>query len=130
MEMDQELLKKAKAVETPEALLAFAKENGTDLTEESAKAYFDLLHQEAGEVSDEELDNVSGGGCYNDGRLVVTVAHCCTAWICSKCGSELVRLGLAGGCSNCRRDGFCGNCKYCSYEKGLWLCNNPINMKK
>ena len=68
--MDQELLTKAKAAETAEELLTLAKENGAELTEESAKAYFDRLHPQTGELSDSELDNVSGGcgGGYDAGR--------------------------------------------------------------
>ena len=64
MEMNKELLAKAKETKTPEELLALAKENGAELTEESAKAYFDRLHPQTGELSDDELDNVAGGGCY------------------------------------------------------------------
>ena len=70
MENNKELFAKAKAAETPEALLALAKENGMEMTEESAKAYFEILHPKAGELADEELDNVSGGGCSsNNGHL-------------------------------------------------------------
>ena len=39
-----ELIEKAKSAKTPEELMALAKENGMELTEESAKAYFDRLH--------------------------------------------------------------------------------------
>ena len=56
-----ELIEKAKSAKTPEELMALAKENGMELTEESAKAYFDRLHPQTGELSDSELDNVSGG---------------------------------------------------------------------
>ena len=35
-----ELIEKAKSAKTPEELMALAKENGMELTEESAKAYF------------------------------------------------------------------------------------------
>ena len=70
MELNKELLAKAKETKTPEELLALAKENGAELTEESAKAYFDRLHPQTGELSDSELDNVSGGcgGGYDAGR--------------------------------------------------------------
>ena len=44
-----ELIEKAKSAKTPEELLALAKENGMELTEESAKAYFDRLHPLTGE---------------------------------------------------------------------------------
>ena len=39
MEMNKELLAKAKETKTPEELMAFAKENNMEMTEESAKAY-------------------------------------------------------------------------------------------
>ena len=61
-----ELIEKAKSAKTPEELMALAKENGVELTEESAAAYFDRLHPQTGELSDDELDNVSAG-CYESG---------------------------------------------------------------
>ena len=39
-----ELIEKAKSAKTPEELLALAKENGVELTEESARAYFEQLN--------------------------------------------------------------------------------------
>ena len=42
MELNKELLAKAKEAKTPEELLALAKENGMELTEESAKAYAEI----------------------------------------------------------------------------------------
>ena len=85
MEMSKELLAKAKEAKTPEELMAFAKENNMEMTEESAKAYFEQLHPKTGEITDEELDNVSGGGCHTkDGRLVVSVMHYCDEWRCKK----------------------------------------------
>ena len=82
MEMNKELLAKAKETKTPEELLALAKENGAELTEESAKAYFDRLHPQTGELSDDELDNVAGGGCYSSGgRLKTTCGHKCRHYV-------------------------------------------------
>ena len=52
MELNNELLAKAKAAKSPEELLALAKENGIGLTEEEAKAHFDRLHPQTGELSD------------------------------------------------------------------------------
>ena len=43
--------------------MTHAKENGVELTEEQAAEYFAQMHQ-SGELSDEGLDNVSGGGCH------------------------------------------------------------------
>ena len=70
MKMNNELIAKAKQAKTPEELLALAKENGVELTEESAKSYFNQLNPKTGELADDELDNVAGGGCQsNNGRL-------------------------------------------------------------
>ena len=55
MEMN-EMLVKAKKAKTPEELLAIANENGVELDEEGAKAYFEQLNQSTGELSDDELD--------------------------------------------------------------------------
>ncbi len=60
-----ELLEKAKLAKSAEELIALAKENGTELTEEEANTYFAKLNKN-GEISDDELDSVSGGGCVND----------------------------------------------------------------
>ncbi len=131
MELNNELIAKAKEAKTPEELMAFAKENGSEMTEESAKAYFDLIHPQSGEVADDELDNVSGGGCHvNDGREIVTVCHGCTAFICEKCGGEFFETVLGGVCKNCGNMAICDHCKYCTYEKGLWLCNHECNKKR
>lgn len=61
MEMNNELIAKAKKTATVEELLALAKENQVELSEEDAKMYFELLHPKTGELFDDELDNVAGG---------------------------------------------------------------------
>ena len=74
MELNKESLAKAKEMKTPEEILAFAKENGMEMTDESAKAYFEIIHPKAGELADAELDNVSGGASSQvPGR---TCPHC------------------------------------------------------
>ena len=60
MKFTPEQLTKAKAAKSAEELLALAKENGIELTEEEANKYFADFHKE-GEIADSELDNVSGG---------------------------------------------------------------------
>ncbi len=69
--------------------MTLAKENNYPLDEESAKAYFEQFHG-SGEISDEELDNVSGGGCidksvppeeklrrtYNNANVLCKTASC------------------------------------------------------
>ena len=129
MELNKELLAKAKNAKTPEELIALANENGMEMTEESAEAYYNLLHPQNGEVSDDELDNVAGGGCHNGGKLVVSVMHYCDEWRCKDDGSQCDIAGILVNCNTCRVAAYCFSCKYCSYEKGLWLCNNPVNMK-
>ena len=70
MELTKELVAKAKEAKTSEALMALAKEAGIDMTEESAALAFEQLNSKTGELSDSELDNVSGGcgGGYDAGR--------------------------------------------------------------
>ena len=53
-------MEKAKTAKTAEELLELAKAENIELTEEQAKEYFATIHA-SGELSDEELDNVSGG---------------------------------------------------------------------
>ena len=124
MEMKKELLAKAKTAKTPEELLCLAKENGEEMTEESAKAYFELLHPQTGELADNELDNVSGGGCHTkDGREIVTVCHTCGGFVCKDCGGRYLDTSTFPVCKECGKTAICNHCKYCTYEKGLWLCN-------
>ena len=135
MELNKELIAKAKQAKTPEELLCLAKENDEEMTEESAKAYFDLLHPKTGEMSDDELDNVSGGGCRgSDDRMITTLLYDCEHWKCKKDGSS-APTGSPGylrlpKCPKCKCIVRCSNCPYCSYEKGLWLCNHPANRGK
>ena len=48
MEMNNELIARAKKAKSSEELMALAKENGEELTEESAKEYFELLNPKTG----------------------------------------------------------------------------------
>ena len=130
MEFTKELLEKAKSAESAEALLALAKENNYEMTAEEAEAYFAQMHK-SGELSDEELENVSGGGCRKNGHLVVSVLYSCEQWRCKDHpGDGYVLLSSPGpdhlhGCRRCGKVVYCKNCNYCKYEKGLWLCYNP-----
>ncbi len=132
MEMNKELLAKAKEAKTPEELMTIAKENGTEINEESAKAYFDLLQPKNGELSDEELDNVSGGCNKSDGREIVSGLMYCDSFKCKRCGGTSILKVPAlveVVCKECGKRADCTKCSYCSYEKGLWLCNNDKNRK-
>ncbi|MDE5753178.1 MAG: Nif11-like leader peptide family RiPP precursor [Oscillospiraceae bacterium] len=92
-----ELIKKARQAKSPEELLALAKENGITLSEDEAKEYFERLNG-SGEISDEELDNVAGGGCLSFPKR------------CPKCGKGTIVYNMyhpyIGGYHN-----FCNNCK-------------------
>ena len=115
MELSNELLAKARAAKSPEELLALAKENGIELTEEEAKAYFDRLHPQTGELSDSELDNVSGGGCLSDDPYDTCMAdgYCLSDYVCSRCGARGIdhSTGVLR-CSGCfASDPRCRNCR-------------------
>lgn len=60
--IDDDLIAKAKQVNSVEELMALGKENGYPVDEKEAEFYFKKLHK-TGELSDDELDNVAGGGC-------------------------------------------------------------------
>ncbi len=60
MNISKELLEKAKAAKSAEELAETAKAENVELTKEEAEKVFADLHK-TGELSDEELDNVSGG---------------------------------------------------------------------
>ena len=132
----EELILKAKTAKSEEELLALAKENGMELSEESVRAYFEQMHK-TGELDDDELDNVAGG-CHEWGgnRLVVTVGYACEHWTCKKCGVESSEdFGgtwghrcVEGGPITSPGGGLtCNSCKMMSYEKGVWYCNHNAN---
>lgn len=62
MNISKELLEKARTANSAEELLTMAKAESVELTTEEAVQAFAKLNKN-GELSDEELDNVSGGGC-------------------------------------------------------------------
>ena len=62
MNISKELIEKAIQAKTAEELLEMAKAENIELSaEQAAKAFAEL--NKMGELSDEELDNVAGGGC-------------------------------------------------------------------
>ena len=134
----EELILKAREAKSAQEFLSLAKETGVELTEESAKAYYEQIHKK-GELADDELDNVAGGGCYEIGgdRLVVTLINSCGRWACQDCGGKDTSGGYpALPFHRCKEDGpitysnlTCGCCKYCSYEKGIWYCNHNSNRR-
>lgn len=82
-----EMIEKAKAAKSAEELLELAKDNGVGMTVEEATAYFSQLNPKSGELDDDDLDNVAGGGCgdkyeyksLNDGdrvRILIKCPYC------------------------------------------------------
>ena len=125
--MYEELISKAKAAKSAQELFYLAKENGIEMTEESAEAYYDKMHQ-TGELADEELDNVSGGQCKNGDKYVVIATMTCEQWKCPDCGGHLYDSIFVSHLHDCKngktKPAYCTNCVYCTYERGLWLCSN------
>ena len=125
--MNNELLEKAKTAQTPGELWSLAKENNAEITMDSAKAYFDLLHPKAAELADEELENISGGACHGvNGKFIVTSLHTCDKFSCTQC-----RRDHKNGNRDelCRRDEHCPNCYYGESVGAILYCEEPGNCK-
>ena len=94
--MDKNLILKAKEAKSAEELMALAKENGIELNEEDAIMYFEQLNAKKGELSDDELEDVAGGGCFGGEERY-----------CPNCQTRLERRGSCHGlnlfyqCNNC-----------------------------
>ena len=73
MKFSNEMIEKAKTAKTAEELLAMAKAEGFELPEGEAKTVFSKLNK-TGELSDEELNNVSGG-CGSGDEPLFTVGQ-------------------------------------------------------
>ncbi len=112
-----EMIEKAKAAKSAEELLALAKENNVEMTADEAKTYFAQLNPKSGELNDDELDAVAGGGCNdimgkgNYPDVQITGSHSCP-----KCGSKI------GYIATKRWEGaYFIFCKSCDTEIGLCL---------
>ena len=67
MELDHTQLRKlARTAQSAEELQKLGVDHSAALTEEQAQDLFDKLNR-TGALSDEELDNVAGGGCGDSG---------------------------------------------------------------
>ena len=110
-----ELIAKAKAAKSAEELLALAKANNVEMTEEEAKTYFEQLNAN-GAVSDDELGAVAGGflgiSCPdNDGEETDVLMHRegKVTGRCPNCGSTNIGTHVnpdGGGsfkCNDCGR---------------------------
>lgn len=122
--MDKNLIQRAKSARNADELLALAKENGIAMSSDEANEKFKELHPASGEVTDDELNNVSGGGCYSDdGYLQTTIGYGCEHYERDPEG-----LGI---------DGTCCRCKYWDMRSASQLivvgqtapCTHPANRK-
>lgn len=86
IEFTPELMAKAKQAKSHSELLELGKENGIDLSEKDAKDFFERL-KNSGELSDDELDNVSGG-CGGTSECPFCGYPICKEdnWVCRSCG--------------------------------------------
>ena len=64
-----EMIENAKTAKSAEELIELAKAGGVKMTADEAAIYFAQLNPESGELSDDELDAVAGGGCGNSEEL-------------------------------------------------------------
>ncbi len=119
-----EQIEKVKAARSPKELLSLAKESGLELSEEQANAYFDKLNK-SGDLSDDELTDVSGGGCRNKHPHEVSSNDTCDNWICKNCGKN-------GGGERHKHGAFyvyrnCDGCKFCYYDTNVqgFFCSHP-----
>ena len=141
--MDYErMMEKAKGAKSAEELLALAKENEIEMTAEEAEETFAMLNR-SGELSDEELANVSGGGCKTDvgGKkytVVTSGLNCMNGHYENnfECvgenieGGRLYNLIYAKDNSRLRLtwmsfsvEGQCGMCRWLSFKAGTGYCS-------
>ena len=107
MKFTEEQLKKMNSAKTAEELIAIAKAEGIEATEEQIRAQFDAMHKE-GEIADDELDNVAGG-C---GEHTIETHVFCRNPHCSQKGSTQIFEGD-------RRD--ITRCPKCGREADVWV---------
>ncbi len=60
----EEFISKLKEVKSVDDILALAKENGIELSEDKAKELFSQLNA-SGELSDDDLEKVAGGNIFD-----------------------------------------------------------------
>lgn len=88
--MSRKMREKAKTARNAQELLTIAKSEGVAMTEEKAAELFNLLHPQTGELSDDELLSVSGGGC-GDGdketyyKKIHSTDPACIYYQCDRC---------------------------------------------
>ena len=97
-----EMIQEAKAAKTVEELLNMAKDYNIEMTAEEAADYYEQLHAPTGELDDDELDNVAGGGCgtpkkwgfYNGQEVIIPAQGLRSVQCCCNCSYTRRNNGL------------------------------------
>ena len=141
------MIEKLKGAKAPEELLDMLKEAEIEISVEEAKMYFDHLNGESGELSDDELDNVSGGGCKRaSGKTTVTNGckcfnghyenNCFWSGMCYEGGTKhycesyyrednsQLRSLWRMFCSE--KAQVCGTCRWLSFEGCIGVCDRSL----
>ena len=108
MKLTSKMKSVAMQAKSVEELLKLAEAYGYEISKEEAEEIYAELNQ-ARELSDEELDNVAGGGCYSTdkhGMLIVTVGNRCKYFVQSGWRSE----STCFGCVHAFADGMVTYC--------------------
>ena len=138
--MNEEMIAKAREAKSVEELMALAKETGIELTEEDAKMYFEQFNAKKGELSDDELDAVAGGGCETkvDGKEYTVVTSPCKCFT----GQYLCNYEMRDGYWQLKdrfdnydkrqnwletsgldeRNNKCGSCAHLGFKGGIGYC--------
>ena len=106
-----EMIEKAKTVKSAEELLELAKASNVEMTADEAATYFAQLNPKSGELDDDDLDAVAGGGCGgsdNDNPAVGVgdKLQITSGKNCSSCGSNMgiaarLKKGAYIKCAQC-----------------------------
>lgn len=106
-----EIITKARTAKSVEELMALAKENNVELTQEQANTYFAQLIAN-GSVADDELEAVAGGACGDTGEESAEVStekpaeeiDKVTSYMCPQCRGK--SFGIANGKRRCSKCGY------------------------
>lgn len=63
MAYEKKFTEKIREAKDADELIDLARNEGIDLSKQQANEIYDYVNAKQGEISDEELDNVTGGGC-------------------------------------------------------------------
>ena len=130
IQVDSELKKECVKATEDKKIVDFLKSHDCDTTEAELEAFISSKKNNK-ELSDDELDMVSGGDCttYNHGdhgRPVVTAVNSCNLWTCEDCdATSPCHCNDGRGRDICN----CGNCRYSRYVDLLLQCYHPDRYK-